>query len=152
MALALVAGAAAATVGFLRATRAEAHAKAEAATARQVSDFLVGLFKVSDPSEARGNAITAREILDSGAAKIQTELANQPLVQARLMNTIGDVYSELGLYGEADPLLERSLATRGRSPGADSTEVGGNLASLGRLYYKQGQLRGGGEHPAPCRR
>jgi serine/threonine protein kinase/tetratricopeptide (TPR) repeat protein len=137
--LALIAGAAAATVGLVRATRAEASAKAEAATARQVSDFLIGLFKVSDPGEARGNAITAREILDSGAAKIQTELANQPRVQARLMNTIGDVYSELGLYSDAGRLLERSLDTRKRAAGVDSTEVGGNLASLGRLYYKQGR-------------
>jgi eukaryotic-like serine/threonine-protein kinase len=137
--LALIAGAAAATVGLIRATRAEAHAKAEAATARQVSDFLVGLFRVSDPEEARGNAITAREILDSGAAKIQTDLANQPQVQARLMNTIGDVYTELGLYSQAGPLLERSLATREKSGRLDSTELAGNLVSLGRLYFKQGR-------------
>ena len=39
----------------------------EAETAQQVSDFLVGLFRVADPSEARGNSITAREILDKGA-------------------------------------------------------------------------------------
>jgi serine/threonine protein kinase/tetratricopeptide (TPR) repeat protein len=136
--LALIAGAAAATLGLIRATRAEAHARAEAATARQVSDFLVGLFRVSDPGEARGNAITAREILDSGAAKIRTDLTNQPGVQARLMNTIGDVYTEMGLYARAGPLLERSLATRER-PGADSTELGGNLVSLGRLYLKQGR-------------
>ena len=31
---------------------------------------MVGLFDVSNPSEARGNSITAREILDRGAAKV----------------------------------------------------------------------------------
>ncbi len=139
VAVALVAGAAAATVGFVSATRAEAHARAEAATARQVSDFLVGLFRVSDPSEARGNAITAREILDSGAVKIQTDLANQPQVQARLMKTIGDVYTELGLYAKAEPLLQRALATREERRATDSTEIGAHLLSLGRLYYKQGR-------------
>ena len=139
VAVALVAGAAAATIGFLSATRAEAHARAEAATARQVSDFLVGLFRVSDPSEARGNAITAREILDSGAVKIQTDLANQPRVQARLMRTIGDVYTEMGLYAKAEPLLQRALATREGPRATDSTELGGHLLSLGRLYYKQGR-------------
>ncbi len=137
--LALLAGAAAATIGLVRATRAEAHARAEAATARQVSDFVIGLFKVSDPGEARGNAITAREILDSGAARIRIDLANQPLVQARLMNTIGDVYSELGLYATAEPLLQRSLETWQRAAGADSGDIGGSLVSLGRLYYKQGR-------------
>jgi eukaryotic-like serine/threonine-protein kinase len=137
--LALIAGAAAATIGLVRATHAEAHARAEAATAQQVSDFLVGLFRVSDPSEARGNAVTAREILDSGAAKIQTDLANQPRVQARLMNTIGDVYTALGLYSKAEPLLERSLAEREERAPVDSTALGGSLASLGRLYHKRGR-------------
>jgi serine/threonine protein kinase/Tfp pilus assembly protein PilF len=137
--VALIVGAAAATVGLVRATRAEARAKSEAATARQVSDFLVGLFKVSDPKEARGNAITAREILDSGAAKVETDLVSEPLVQARLMNTIGDVYRELGVYPEADRLLKRSLAARERLLGSEAPEVGENLTSLGRLYARQGK-------------
>jgi serine/threonine protein kinase/tetratricopeptide (TPR) repeat protein len=137
--VALIAGVAATTVGLVRATRAEARAKAEAATARQVSDFLVGLFKVSDPEEARGNAITAREILDSGAAKVENDLVSEPLVQARLMKTIGDVYRELGLYPEAGRLLGRALATRERMLGGDAPEVGENLTSLGRLYVQQGR-------------
>jgi serine/threonine protein kinase/Tfp pilus assembly protein PilF len=136
---ALIAGAAAATVGLVRATRAEAHAKAEAATARQVSDFLVGLFKVSNPDQSLGHTITAREILDSGAAKVETDLVSEPLVQARLMNTIGSVYRELGVYPEAGRLLERSLATRERLLGREAPEVGENLTALGRLFLRQGK-------------
>ena len=45
-------------------------ANVEAATAREVSDFLVGLFEGSDPWKARGNEITAREVLDRGAEGI----------------------------------------------------------------------------------
>jgi serine/threonine protein kinase/Tfp pilus assembly protein PilF len=135
---ALVAGAAAAAVGLVRATRAEAQAREEAATAQQVSQFLTGLFKVSSPSRARGNAITAREILDSGAKRIGTELAGQPLVQARLMHTIGDVYAQLGLYPEAERLLGQSLATRERLLGSGAAEVRDNLTSLGRVYTEQG--------------
>ena len=66
-------------------------ANREAATATQVSDFLVGLFAVSDPSEARGNTLTAREILESGARRIEKNLAAQPEVQARVMATMGAV-------------------------------------------------------------
>ncbi len=72
--LALALGIAGTTVGMLRALRAEAEASTqadiasrEADAAQQVSDFLVNLFKVSDPSESLGNSITAREILDAGA-------------------------------------------------------------------------------------
>lgn len=136
--LALVAGAAAATIGLVEATRAEARARAEAATAQQISDFLVGLFKVSSPDQARGEAITAREILDSGAARIERDLARQPVVQARLMNTIGDVYRELGLYQQSRPLLERALQTRERVTPHDSIGLAQNLHSLGRLHQWQG--------------
>ena len=38
-------------------------AEAEAETAKQTTQFMVDLFKISDPSESLGNSITAREIL-----------------------------------------------------------------------------------------
>jgi hypothetical protein len=47
-----------------------------------VTDFLVRLFQVSDPSEARGDTVTAREILDHGAAQIEADLRSQGEVQA----------------------------------------------------------------------
>ena len=83
--------------------------KEEAETAQQVSQFMERLFEVSDPSEARGNTITAREILDVGAERIETELADQPVVQARLMQTMGKVYQGIGLPSQAAPLLERAV-------------------------------------------
>ena len=80
--------------------------------AEKVSAFLADLFKVSDPSEARGNTVTAREILDRGAARLERELQDQPEVQATLMDNIGQVYESLGLYQNALALLEKSLRTR----------------------------------------
>lgn len=69
--------------------RAEAERQAE--TARQTTNFMVDLFKVSDPSEALGNSITAREILDRGARRIEFELGDQPAIQSTLMDTMGTV-------------------------------------------------------------
>jgi non-specific serine/threonine protein kinase/serine/threonine-protein kinase len=112
VALALVAGAVGSTVGLLRALRAETFARQEADTAKQVSEFLVGLFEVLEPSETRGGSITVREILDRGSMKIESELAAQPLLRARLMSTMGRVYQSLGLYDEARPLLAESLQSR----------------------------------------
>ena len=58
-------------IGFAVRERIQANRIAhEARAAEQVSEFLVRLFQVSNPSEARGDAITAREILDKGAARI----------------------------------------------------------------------------------
>jgi tetratricopeptide (TPR) repeat protein len=95
-------------------------AESEAETARQTTQFMVDLFKVSDPSEARGNTITAREILDKGVARIETELEDQPAIQATLMDTMGTVYTGLGLYPEAIPLMRQALEGRKSLPGGDT--------------------------------
>ena len=83
----------------------------EAEAATQVSDFLEALFKVPEPSEARGRTITAFEILKYGADEARTRLADQPDILARLMETLGTVYMSLGLYSEAGPLLDQAVET-----------------------------------------
>ena len=54
----------------------------ERARAEQVSAFLVDIFKASDPGEARGETITARELLDRGAKRIESELEGEPETRA----------------------------------------------------------------------
>ena len=112
-------------------------ANREAVAARQVSNFLVGLFKVSDPSEALGNALTAREILDSGAKKIEAELAGQPEVKARLMETMGTVYTNLGLYRGAEPLLREAVATNRRTLGNNHSQTLTAINQLANAYWFQ---------------
>ena len=82
--------------------------------AERLATFMVDLFKVSDPSQARGNTITAREILDKGSEKTRSELQDDPEVRAALTHTMGDVYSNLGLYKEAQSLFQDALETRQR--------------------------------------
>ena len=82
--------------------------------ADRVTAFMKGMFKVSNPSEARGNDIRAREILDKSAKDIDTGLANDPELQAEMMNVMGTVYNSLGLNSKAEPLLRRSLEIRQR--------------------------------------
>jgi serine/threonine protein kinase/tetratricopeptide (TPR) repeat protein len=147
--LALVIGAATATVGLVRAMQAETVARQEAAranqeaeTARQVSEFLVGIFEVSDPFGTRENTVTVRELLDAGAARIEQELSDHPLVKARMMNTMGRVYMTLKLYDEADRLLVDALEIRERERGPRHVEVAESLENLGWLRYNQGQPDG----------
>jgi serine/threonine protein kinase/tetratricopeptide (TPR) repeat protein len=118
------------SVQVRRITLERDRADREAVASKNVSDFLVGLFRVSDPSEARGESITAREILDQGRAHIATGLAGQPLVQARLMQTMGEVYEALGLYSRARPLLQQAVEIRRAKLGAEAPDT---LASMDRL-------------------
>jgi serine/threonine protein kinase/tetratricopeptide (TPR) repeat protein len=131
--LSLVVGGATATWQAIRATRAEREAQQEAATAQEVAAFLQGLFEAADPTIARGNDITARQLLDRGRERIEKELATQPEVRARLMTLLGNIYRILGLYKEGTPLLRDALATRERlhaSPHRDVAEAAFLLARL----------------------
>jgi tetratricopeptide (TPR) repeat protein len=125
--------AAAAWIARNQAERERVRAETEAETARQTTNFLVGLFAVSDPNEARGNSITAREILDKGSQRIKSELATQPAIQATLMETMGTVYTSLALYPPASSLLDSALQKRLELYGADSLEVAQSAEKLGEV-------------------
>jgi eukaryotic-like serine/threonine-protein kinase len=136
----LIALAVSMTVQAVRIARERDRANREAAAAKNVSDFLIGLFKVSDPSQARGNTITAREILDQGANQIETKLTGQPVVQAQLLVTIGTVYETLGLYPQAQKLQEKSLELRRRVLGPQHPDTLGAMNELGHTLRVEGQL------------
>jgi hypothetical protein len=122
-------------------------AEIDAETARQTTDFLVGLFAVSDPNEALGNSITAREIMDKGAERIEIELVTQPVIQATLMETMGTVYKSLALYPPAASLLQSALAKRrelyGDVDGPDVHRLLGYVADAHLLIRIPGVFRSG---------
>ncbi len=104
----------------------------------RITDFMTNMFKVSDPSEARGNSITAREILDKASKQIDTGLAKDPEVQAQMMYVMGEVYGNLGLFSRAEPLLERSVEIRRRVLGARNIDTLRSMADLGWVLDAEG--------------
>ena len=115
-------------------------AEAERERAEAVSDFLIDSFRRADPAKARGKDVTAREILDSGATRIRTELGGQPALQATLLDTIGSVYLSLGAPGDAQPLIEQGLSVRRALFGPENADVARSLYNLNRVYEQKGQL------------
>ena len=79
--------------------------------AEQVSTFLVEMFQAGNPTRARGDTITAAQILEMGTQKAD-ELNHQPDVQSHLFHVIGHTYFHLGLYDLALPVLEKALSVR----------------------------------------
>jgi serine/threonine-protein kinase len=100
---------------------------------RYTLSFLVDTFKQADPYRTQGERLTANQILDRGAERISRELADQPDVQAAVMDAIGEVDRGLGRYTEAQPLLDRALALRRAIFGPDSLEVAESLEHLAQL-------------------
>ena len=128
------------TVQAARLARQRDEIRRERDKALAVARLLEDVFSVSDPGEARGETVTARELLDQGAARIQTELRGQPDVQAALATTIGKAYRSLGLNGRSLPLLERSLALRKKLYGEEHPAVAESLEALGLLEQGRGEL------------
>ena len=89
-------------------------AEQQSLTARRTADFMKSLFEVSDPGEARGNSVTAREILDRGVRQIASGLKDEPLVRADLMTTLGEVYTSLGLYKDGAGLVDAAHRVEGQ--------------------------------------
>lgn len=92
-------------------------ARTKTLTAERTVDFVKSMFAVADPSEAKGETITAREILDRGAERIDRELAGEPATRAELQVTLGEVYTSLGLFPRGNALIERSIAIEGLPAG-----------------------------------
>ena len=109
-------------------------ARLEAEKAEQVVGFMETLFERSDPTEARGDTLTVREVMDEGATRIRAELADQPAVRARMMDVIAGVYQNLRLQTPAESLLTDAVQTW-RALGDDgSLGLAESLNKLGRLY------------------
>lgn len=105
-----------------------------------VVDFLVGLFESSDPNAARGRDPRASELLDRGAEKVTTALADQPLVRARLMETIGRVSRLLGNADRAEELYTSALDIRCRHQEPNHLDIARAEAELGDLMRTLGRF------------
>jgi tetratricopeptide (TPR) repeat protein len=105
-------------------------------TAERTVDFVKGMFAVADPSEARGESITAREIVDRAADRLNSPaLSREPVVRAELGVTLAEVYGALGLYRQSDELVRRTFEIHHQQPATRARQ----LAALGESQFRLGQ-------------
>ena len=97
------------------------HARQEARISNAVQAFVVQLFDASDPEQSRGRDVSAKELLDRGAKRLDTELQDQPAVLAQLHHKIGDIYVQLGSNVQGRAHLEKALVLY-RSLGQQGSE------------------------------
>ena len=135
--LALVVGGIAAAIGFGRAVRAERAARREAESAKQVSEFLVGLFHASSPGEA-GDSLTVRELLDRGLRRIENEPPADPLVRARVIGAISDSYMNLDEFDSGLRAARAALAAAESARPRDDVEVARYLDKLANGFSMSG--------------
>jgi eukaryotic-like serine/threonine-protein kinase len=107
--------------------------------ADRVSEFMASMFRVSDPSESRGNSVTAREILDNGSKNIEASLAKDPELQADLSATMAGTYLNLGLYSRALEHLERAVEIQRRVLGVNNWKTLQAMSLEGWILQRQGR-------------
>jgi len=112
-------------------------AERERETAQRVTDFITGLFAEADPN-LNPEQLTARDLVDLGAASVLEGMEDEPEVQGAVALTLGGVYRSLGAYDEAAPLLDtaEALARRG---GAAPEEMAIILETQGSLAFDRGE-------------
>ncbi|NNE09829.1 MAG: tetratricopeptide repeat protein [Gemmatimonadetes bacterium] len=105
--------------------------------AQEVATFLQELFAVAAPTQSRGETVTARELLDRGSARLASELESDPNLQSGMMQIVGEVYTNLALFPQAESLLTRALTiTQGDWPGAEANKAA-TLHSLAKLRFTE---------------
>jgi len=121
-----------------RANRERDRANRERNRADRITTFMTDMFKVSDPGEARGNSITAREILDKASKRIDAGLSKDPELQAQMAQVMAEVYDSLGLYSRAQSLLERATNIRNRVLGSEHPDTLASITKLASVMNEEG--------------
>jgi len=124
-------------VQLRRITQERDRAARERDRANRVTGFMTDMFAVSNPSQARGNTVTAREILDKTSKQIETGLAQDPDLQTQLMDVMGKIYLGLGLYDQAESLLQQAVKIRRGAFGFDNRQTLSSTYGLSLLLERK---------------
>lgn len=116
---------------------AQRRASVEAALAQQTTGFMVDLFRApGDVTQVRADTISARTLLERGAERVRTELADQPAVLAPLLAAIATASSQLGLYGFPD-LFDAEIEALERAYGRNDPRTVDALMRQSRAHFRE---------------
>jgi serine/threonine-protein kinase len=109
-------------------------AREQSARAAAVQRYLVGIFSQSSVRQAdpkKAQAVTARELLDLGAQRLDTDLAEHPAARHEMAATLSELYSGLGLGERAVPLAKTAFRLAEELHGRASPQA---MAAMARLF------------------
>ncbi|MEM6792922.1 MAG: serine/threonine-protein kinase, partial [Acidobacteriota bacterium] len=126
----------------------QATARREAATAQRISDFMIDVFRASDPGLGQSGTIEARHLLARAAERLPEDLEGDPEVRARLAQVMAEAAHNLGAYEEAQSLIAQSVEIFAEARGeTDAATLAARnlealvLSSRGRLEQAEKRFR-----------
>jgi eukaryotic-like serine/threonine-protein kinase len=116
-------------------------AKREQEIAQRQAQFLSDMFQAATPEQARGTVVSARDLLDRGAQRVDREFAAEPEVRAFLLESMAGAYKSLGVLDQAEKLAQRSYDLKSRLAGPANTANAGVLDLLATVIRLEGQYQ-----------
>lgn len=114
----------------------------EGARAESVSEFMLDIFEASDPFEAQGDKVTARQLLDRAGRNIRGDLSQHPEVRARLLEAIGRAYRRQNEFDLSVSFLEEAEHLRRQLPDPDGSRRANILTELAMSLRDAGDIEG----------
>lgn len=121
------------TVGLAVALWQASQAREQAQRAAAVQEFLVDIFLTNSsrqPDPLLARQTTARELLDLGAAEIETAMDVAPAAKLNMLELLGELYHELAIDDEAVRLRREAVELARTVHGASSAELAEALLAL----------------------
>ena len=125
-----------------RARIAAQQALQQARTAQAIQKFLIDGYTKANPYNTDGRVVSARDLLEAGAARVDTDLAEQASVRAELHATFGRVFADLEqrLLAEREFALARDYYQSAQ--GKDSERALRMRAAIAEQQYYRGDVTG----------
>ncbi|MCB1035915.1 MAG: tetratricopeptide repeat protein, partial [Acidobacteria bacterium] len=122
------------------AVAAQATAEVERERAAATTDFLKRLFRTADPDAENGRALSAEDVLRRGKAQLLGRRLDDPVLEAEIAGTLGELFRDLGYRRDARDLMERSVAAVESVYPSPHEEVAKRLQNLAVLLYDDGDF------------
>jgi tetratricopeptide (TPR) repeat protein/tRNA A-37 threonylcarbamoyl transferase component Bud32 len=115
-------------------------ADAAAARAERVKSFLLSVFRQSDPDQIDGAVVSAHELLERGAQRIDVELAGEPATQAEVLDALARIEANLGRIEPALAYAHRALALRETALPRGDVRIAESRVLLGDVQRTHGDM------------
>ncbi|MCK5360453.1 MAG: serine/threonine protein kinase, partial [Gammaproteobacteria bacterium] len=99
--------------------------------ASAISGFLVDLIQHASPMRTDDDDVTLQAIIDRGSVELEDQFSEQPLVRARLLHTLGKVYSERGQFQKGVEMMQQAVELMEEAPQKDELALIALLSDLG---------------------
>jgi eukaryotic-like serine/threonine-protein kinase len=115
-------------------------ARAEAANATAIKNYLLSVFNTTGIGDGKTTQdTTARELLQQGGKRLLDDTQLTPAVRLELLGTISDLQNNLGLFASAEPLEKQALVVARDAFGPKSDKYAYALVARSISLFQQGQ-------------